>query len=170
VTVPRALPTDDVLVLREKKGGEAPGAKKPTAPPREAITGALDLEIVTTPWTPSRKAQGDGYVCVLATLEAVRHLADHPLGRAGLRAVVAPLVTSQAASALAAEGIACFHVEAGSLAALKGVTSLQLPAPAKWSEGVTASAGKSKLELSWLAKGPEAGWVTGGGLRVPPKK
>ena len=170
VTVPRALPTDDVLVLRDKKGGDSPSAKKPSTAAREPINGALTLELVATPYTPDRKAQGDGYACVLSSLDAVRWLADHPLSRSGLRALVAPLVPSQAASALAAEGIACFQADAASLSSTKGATSLELPAPAKWADGVAATVGKQKLELTWLARGPEAGWTTGGGVRVTPKK
>ena len=107
---------------------------------------------------------------LLGSLDGVRHLADHPLARAGLRAVIAPLVTSQVASSLAAEGIACFQADATSLGALKGASSLQLPHPSKWSEGVVATSGKTKLDLTWLAKGAEATWTTGGGIRVAPKK
>src|SRR6185503_16070634 len=46
VTIPRALPTDDVLILRDKKG-EAPGSSKmPAAPPVVPWRGPLTLDVL----------------------------------------------------------------------------------------------------------------------------
>jgi aconitate hydratase len=169
VTVPRALPTDDVLVLREKKGESQNGKKAPALPPLVPIKDALTLELHESAFVPAeKKGSGDGLALLLSTLDEVRSVAERPLGRAGVRALVASFVPSYVVSTLAAEGIACFSTDASTVKAMKGQKTLVLPAPAKWSEGVSATAGKTKAQLTWLAKGAEQAWTTGGGLRSVP--
>ncbi|AUX43272.1 3-isopropylmalate dehydratase large subunit [Sorangium cellulosum] len=46
VTVPRALPTDDVLILRDKKGEQVSTKKPPTAPPAVPWKGPLTLDVL----------------------------------------------------------------------------------------------------------------------------
>ncbi|AUX23155.1 3-isopropylmalate dehydratase large subunit [Sorangium cellulosum] len=46
VTVPRALPTDDVLILRDKKGEQVSSKKPPTAPPAVPWRGPLTLDVL----------------------------------------------------------------------------------------------------------------------------
>src|SRR5262249_37045610 len=46
VPVPRALPTDDVLILRDKKGEQTPAKKAPALPPATPWRGPLMLEIL----------------------------------------------------------------------------------------------------------------------------
>ncbi len=84
VTVPRALPTDDVLVVRDKKG-DAQGSKKaPTTPPLIPFKDALTLEIVESPHAPAREPSGDGFVMLLPTLdEALRAIVERPLDHKG---------------------------------------------------------------------------------------
>jgi aconitate hydratase len=172
VTVPRALPTDDVLVLRDKKGSESQGVKKPSLPtPREPFRDAVSLEVVEGCRTPQgRKAAGDGFVWVLGSLDEIRRGGDAPLAREGVRAIVAELVPSQVVTTLSSEGIACFSTDAAGLEALRGQKALALPAPAKWSEPIVTTAGKSKLTLTFLARGAEVGWVTAGGMKPTPAK
>ncbi len=167
VTVPRALPTDDVLVLRDKKGEAQSGKKAPALLPLAPIKDAMTLEIHESATVPdSKKGVGDGVALVLFTLDDVRSVAERPLHRSGVRAVVASFVPSYVVSTLAAEGIACFSTDAATLKSMKGQKSLSLPGPAKWSEGVSATVGKAKAQLSWLARGAEQAWTTAGGLRA----
>lgn len=170
VTVPRALPTDDVLVLRDKKGSETQGSKKPALPPgREAFRDVVTLEVLETSKVPrDRKAVGDGFALLLSTLDEVRRAGDTPLGREGVRAVIATLIPSQIVTTLASEGIACFSVDSDDLEGAKGQKSVALPPPLKWNEGVGATFGAKKVNLTFLAKGPEAVWVTGGGMKGTP--
>jgi aconitate hydratase len=176
VTVPRALPTDDVLVLRDKKG-DASGAKKsPSVPAPVPVRETLTLELLEAVPGRARAAagrgqpkgeapNGEGYALLLESLDEVRAFAEQPLAREGIRAVVAPLVPSQAASALAAEGIAAFSVDEAGLKAAKGQKTLALPPPSKWSQALVGTFGKAKVSLVWLAKGPEQAWTGVGGLR-----
>lgn len=172
VTVPRVLPTDDVLVLRDKKGETAGPKKAPTTQPLVPHKEPLNLEVVEGLFPDGgagRKPTGDGFVALLSTEEA-RAFYERPLARDGVRALVAPFIPSQAASALAAEGIACFSVDDAGLKALRGQKTLSVPAPSKWSEGLAGANGKGKVPISALPRGVESTWLGVGGLRGIPQK
>ena len=195
VTVPRALPTDDVLILRDKKG-EHVAAKKapllPTAVPWKVATtldihegllasglGAHKLSTATGRARPAIPAspvasptaveESSGIALVLSTLDEVRSAVQNATEMPTLRAVLAPFIPSSAVAALASEGIAAFSIDTAGLAAIRGEKILALPAPAKWANVVPATAGKTKLDLTWLAIGSERGWTHAGTSRVPPK-
>ena len=70
---------------------------------------------------------------------------------------------------LASEGIAAFAIEAAAIEGLKDQKSLSLPAPGQWGDLVHASAGKTKVELRWLAIGVERGWTHAGSGRTAAK-
>lgn len=175
VTVPRALPTDDVLVLRDKKGTETQSAKKPSAAgPREHFKDIVNLEVLeTAAVAPERKSTADGFALLLSSQDEVRHAGESPLLRNGVRAVIAELIPSQIVTTLSSEGIACFSTDAAGILAAKGQKTLQLPPSAKWAEGVQATfGGAKKVSLSFLARGAEIAWATAGGLKptIPVKK
>ncbi len=172
VTVPRALPTDDVLVLRDKKGDAQSSRKNPPVVPLVPIKDVLNLDIHESAALPEAKPAGDGFALVLSSLEDVRSVAERPLHRAGVRALIAAFVPSYVVSALAAEGIACFSTDAATIKSMKGQKNLSLPGPTKWGEGVSATVGKGKAQLVWLARGAEQAWTVAGGLRgaTPPPK
>ncbi len=206
VTVPRALPTDDVLILRDKKGEQATAKKPPLLPTatlwKAAVTldvheglpaggpGALKLSVTgRAPTAPAAaptagaavpapapssagaaSAEGSsGIALVLSTFDEVRSAVQHATELPSLRAILAPFIPSNAVAALASEGIAAFSIDAAGLEALKGQKSLALPAPAKWGDTVSATAGKAKVDLTWLAIGAERGWTHAGTSRTPPK-
>ncbi|MFS8070126.1 MAG: hypothetical protein ACMG6S_27495 [Byssovorax sp.] len=206
VTVPRALPTDDVLILRDKKGEQATAKKPPLLPTatlwKAAVTldvheglpaggpGALKLSVtgraptapaaaptagaaVPAPAPSSAGAasveESSGIALVLSTFDEVRSAVQHATELPSLRAILAPFIPSNAVAALASEGIAAFSIDAAGLEALKGQKSLALPAPAKWGDTVSATAGKAKVDLTWLAIGAERGWTHAGTSRTPPK-
>ncbi len=82
VTIPRALPTDDVLILREKKGDQATAKKAPALPAPNPWKGPLTLDVQeglrakgpangTGPAPPSAPAE-HGVALLLSTLDEVR--------------------------------------------------------------------------------------------------
>ncbi len=167
VTVPRALPTDDVLVLRDKKGETAATKKVPTVAVAEPWKGATTLDVRTSPPSSDDKPTGDGFALVLANLDEIRAMGELWIDSARVRAVIAPLIPSGVTSALAAEGIASFAADAKVIEALRASKSLGLPAPAQWGDGCTAMAGNERVALRWLAKANERAWTQAGTSRAP---
>jgi aconitate hydratase len=174
VTVPRALPTDDVLVLRDKKGDQASTKKPPSPPPVLPWRGPLTLDVLEavpangqTVKLPASSPDG-GFALVLSTLDEVRAAADRSTDLAAVRAVVAPFVPSAAVAAFASEGIASFSLDAAALKSVLGQKSLALPAPTQWGDTVAATFGKSKVQVSWLATGAERSWTHAGNSRAVP--
>jgi aconitate hydratase len=174
VTIPRELPTDDVLVVRDRKGTAVDPAKK------SAIGGA-----VMTPWKGAQtlalvegaqallngKASGapDGVAVVCASLDEVRLVVSCAAELASsVRAVVASFIPSGSVALLSGLGIAALRVDAASLKALKGQKSVALPEPAKWVEkaDTTVTVGSQKVPMTWLAVGSERSWAASGTARV----
>jgi aconitate hydratase len=171
VTIPRALPTDDVLVLRDKKGEQAAAKKAPVLPAAQAWKAPAQLDVIEgLPRKPLALSGADvaGFALVLSTLDEVRAAAERVADLGQVRAVFAPFVPSNAVSALACEGIAVFAIDAAGLEAIKGQKSVSLPAPAQWGDAVSATFGKAKIEAAWLATGAERGWTHAGTARQPP--
>ncbi len=177
VTIPRALPTDDVLILREKKGDQATAKKAPTLPAANPWKGPLTLDVqeglrakTASNGAASAAAPAEhGVALLLSTLDEVREAVGHPADLASVRAVVAPFMPSTAVAALASEGIAAFTLDAVSIKSLKGQKSVALPAPALWGDTVSASFGKAKVDVAWAATGVERTWTHAGTARVAPK-
>jgi aconitate hydratase len=169
VTVPRSLPTDDVLILRKGKSkGKAEVESGKTA-------------IATTP-TPVGWNQADTLALVaergtmsgpsamlLGSLDAVRWAARNAPGLSHLRAVIAEHIPSGIVPVFAGLGIVAFTTDAATLKKLTGEQSLGLPAPEKLNgPEVAASAGSSAVDLYWLAVGPERQWTLAGTARSAP--
>ena len=185
VTVPRVLPTDDVLVARERRGAEA-GAKKaaPAAASHAGANGvagawkaAETLEIVDgAAFAASRATWADkkDLAVVCTTLDQVRHFASQGPDVTGqVRAVLAPFIPSGLVALLSAAGIAALQLDAAAAKGLREEKSLALPAPSRWNAGRTATvvpAGKSKVALTWLASLVERGWTGLGSARPSPPK
>ena len=170
VTIPRALPTDDVLVLRDKKGEQAAVKKAPALPAAHAWKGPVLLDVIEgLPRAAPSPSAGDvaGVALVLTALDDVRAAAERASDLGAVRALLAPFVPSNAVSALAGEGIAAFSIDAAAIASIKGQKSLSLPAPAQWGDTVPALFGKVKLDAAWLASGAERGWTHAGTARAP---
>ncbi|EYF08002.1 aconitase family protein [Chondromyces apiculatus] len=187
VTVPRALPTDDVLILRDKKGSDQTSSKKPPSPPAAVSwKGPLTLEVqeglpraltAPQPALPSprpaaadaaaRPADEAGVALLLSTLDEVRIAVDRARDLGPVRAVLGTFIPSTAVSVFASEGIAAFRIAPEQLGALKSQKSLALPAPAQWGDTVSITSGQEKLDLSWLAVGAERTWTLSGTAREP---
>ena len=176
VTIPRALPTDDVLILRDKKGAEVSAKKAPVLPAANAWKGPLTLDV-----QEGLRAKGHangaaaapvsehGVALLLSTLDEVRAAVERSADLGHVRAVVATFVPSTAVAALASEGIAAFTLDAGAIKSLKGQKSVGLPAPAQWGDTVSATVGKVKVDVAWAATGVERAWTHAGTARTPAK-
>ena len=184
VTVPRILPTDDVLVLRERRSGEAM-AKKAAAggtpvpgggvvPSLKAGGEALDV-VEAAGFDVRRAPESRGSLAVLcATLDQVRHLAAYA-GEAAVtvRAVFASFIPSGLVAILSGAGIAAVELDAAALKALRDEKTVTLPPTSKWADGRTATlvpAGRSKVSLTWLASHVERGWASTGNARPVAKE
>ena len=179
VTVPRALPTDDVLILRDKKGEQSASRKAPAPPPIVGWKSPASLEIVEK--VPAHRAafaprpaavatdETQGAALVLATLDEVRAAAERPGDLAGVRALIAPFIPSGIVSALAADGIAAFSIDDGGRKALEGQRSIALPSAASWGDTVSATTPSGKVDLALLAVGAERAWIVAGTSRPAPK-
>jgi aconitate hydratase len=168
VTIPRALPTDDVLVLRDKKGDQTAAKKAPALPAATPWKGPLTLEVrrgVPKANGSQGAAAGPGVALLLSTLDEVRAAVLRSADLEHVRAVVAPFVPSAAVSALASEGIATFAADAGALESVQGEKVLGLPAPAQWGDTVAATFGAARVEVAWLATGVERAWTHAGTAR-----
>ncbi len=181
VTVPRALPTDDVLILRDKKGDQNAAKKAPAPPAPLSWKNATSLDLVEgVPRRPLTLAGGPrhmpvageeakGTAVLLSTLEEVRAATERPANLGNLRAVIAPFIPSGIVAMLAGDGIAAFSIDAVGRAALEGQKSLTLPPSAQWGETVSATTPKGRVDLTFLAISAERTWVLAGTARQPAK-
>jgi aconitate hydratase len=168
VTVPRTLPTDDVLIVRKAKGkGKDEGAK---AAPLEAPEAHGWRSAETLPLVAKRSAPAVPSALVLASLDDVRWVARRaPELSSKVRAVIAPHIPSGIVALLAGTGILALRAEPDALAALQGQASLGLPAPSEWNgDGrLRVSADGKAVELTFLAVGPERDWTASGSAKTP---
>jgi aconitate hydratase len=184
VTVPRVLPTDDVLVARERRAGEGAKRLAAVAAPLAGLNGAggswkaaesVELvDAVTFVANRAVSAHKSSVAVVCTTLDQVRHLAGHSHDIAGhVRAVLAPFIPSTLVGLLSAVGIAALQIDAAGAKGLAGEKSLLLPPPSRWASDRTATVvpvGKSKVSLTWLASVVERGWTGVGSARPPAKE
>ncbi len=169
VTVPRALPTDDVLVSRKSERSAASRAAAGASGPPEPIVAwksAQTLDLVEGP-SLERHLVSNGrssVAVVCTTLDEVRDLAARAQVLApGVRAVLAPYIPSSLVGLLSAAGIAALRVDAVVARKLQGQTSIALPPPGQWAEKTPTAVivGSAKLPVTWLALGAERAWATG---------
>ncbi len=174
VTVPRALPTDDVLVARKAERNATARAASAGAysEPFTAWKSAQTLELVEGAAFVSNGSHGRSAMAVLCTtLDEVRDLASRaPAVASTVRAVLAPYIPSTLVTLLSAAGIAALRIDPATARKLEGQKSIALPAPGQWAERepTTVTAGGAKLPLTWLALGAERAWATGASAAAPP--
>jgi aconitate hydratase len=174
VTVPRALPTDDVLVVRKTKPskGKADGPEKAAAPLDGAAhrgwDGQATLDVVNERRSPERPS-----ALILQSLDDVRWAADRAsvLGP-NLRAVIATYIPSGTVPLFAGLGVVALTGDASAIQALAKTTSVSFPDPASWSNGdaINVAAGDSTVSLRWAAVGAERQWTTAGTASQPESK
>lgn len=169
VTIPRVLPTDDVLVLRERKGGAL--SKEKGGAPRDALEpwkGLVSLAwVAAADFLGARRETAPPRAVACATLDEVRAVVDSVLSdAAGVRAVVAAEIPAASVAALSAVGVLALSPEGALKKAPAKGDLLKLAAPtAKDGPVIAATIGAAKVSLSWRARGVERDWALAGGLR-----
>jgi len=171
VTVPRVLPTEDVLVVRaknQKKALPQPPAPPPPPPPALAWKGSTSLDLQVGLPGPNSASKGKpgskprGVAVVLSDPEQVRAVAELIAVGANIRTVIAEHLPSQIVSSLASEGIATFEIDASALGSLKNQKRISLPKTSSWGPETQATVGKTKLSLRWMAADRERDWTFAG--------
>lgn len=167
VTVPRTLPTDDVLIVRKAKGkGKEPdGAKLPAADVVRAhgFTGVTTLAVSGLRGSPTVPS-----ALVLESLDDVRWVARRAAELSeNVRAVIAPFIPTSLVPLLSGLGILALRGELETLKKLKAQPSLVIPEPESWDGQATisAQAGGLSLDLTLLAVGVERDWTRTGTAR-----
>jgi aconitate hydratase len=169
ITVPRTLPTDDVLIVRKGKGKqkEADAAKSPAleVTPVHGWKASMQLPLVSKRGTPREPS-----ALVLDSLDDVRWLVRRaPELSAMVRAVIATHIPSGAVPILAGLGILALSASPDAIAKLKTETSVRFPDLREWNgdSSMKTSAGSTEVDLVWLAVGAEREWTATGTARPP---
>ena len=174
VTVPRTLPTDDVLVMRKAKGKKAEAdSGKGAADSVKATSYRWENGAATLTVLRERTSPAEPSAMLLQSLDDVRWAARHSASLSpNLRAVIAPHIPSGTVAIFAGVGILALTADGSTMKALEGEASLGLPPPEKWdgTETIQVSAGSSKVDLRWLAIGAERHWTAAGSAHVPAEK
>jgi aconitate hydratase len=164
ITVPRVLPTEDVLVVRKQrskgKRADADAAPSPPAPEKRARMwqSELPLGVVTALTTPTQPC-----ACVAGNLHDLEWFA----GRASsfvpaLRVVVAPFVPSGWVTLFSACGVLSLEADEGQMSTLQKARHLTVTAPDRWRERVPVTVDGQTLELRWGATAEERRWAVNG--------
>jgi aconitate hydratase len=170
ITVPRALPTDDVLVVRKVKGKGKGDSQERTAPGRPepsslAWNQEATLDVVAEKKTPERPS-----ALLLSSLDDVRWAADRAASLVpNLRAVIAPYIPSGIIPIFAGLGVLALTCDGTVLRTLAKTTSVDLPNPTAWngSDTISVSAAGQTIDLRWVAIGAERNWTTAGTAGTP---
>jgi aconitate hydratase len=172
ITVPRLLPTEDVLVVRKQRSAKTKKADNEAAPQSPAsgrrspawLT-ELPLGVLTGLAVPKEPS-----ACVAANLQDLEWFA----GRASsllpaLRVVVAPFVPSGWITLFSACGVLSLEADEDQLSTLRKARRLIVTPPERWQERVPISVDGQTLELRWGATPEERRWaVSGDASSAPP--
>ena len=170
VSLPRSLPTDDVLLSRgiEARGGakgkgridkrvvagasEPPGSDKFAEPISKTDWSApLHLRL-----TASRHGPDSASAFVAENLEDVRWLAENAHAYPELRAVIAEHIPAALVSVLSGLGILALRADASGLVRMCKAKELRLSSPIAWDDQeVEVAVDDTPISVRWLAVGPE---------------
>jgi aconitate hydratase len=164
ITVPRLLPTEDVLVVRKQrtksKKGEAPAEAIAPAMRAQLISWqhALPLAIVTRLGMPTSAS-----ALVTGSLQDLGWFA----GRASslvpaLRVIVAPFVPSGWITLFSACGVLSLQADAQQMSTLRKARNLTVTPQDRWLESVPIEVDGELLELRWAATPEERRWTVSG--------
>ncbi|MEP7052363.1 MAG: aconitase family protein [Pseudomonadota bacterium] len=168
VTVPRTLPTDDVLIVRKakSKSKEAESSKPSVAelPKVHAFTDAQTLPVAIKRGKPAAAS-----VLVLGSLDDVRWFARRaPELNDTVRAIIAEYIPSGIVPVLAGLGILALVCDADGIQKLRAEPALALPAPSAWraQSPIAIDTSGGPVAVSWVALGAEREWTTAGTSRA----
>lgn len=161
ITVPRLLPTEDVLVVRKQrskgKRAEAEATAATQAPEKRARpwVAEVSLGVVTALTAPTQPC-----ACVAGNLQELEWFA----GRASsfvpaLRVVVAPFIPSGWVTLFSACGVLSLEADAGQMSAVQKARNLTVSPPDRWRERVPVTVDGQALELRWGATPEERRWA-----------
>lgn len=164
LTVPRNLPTDDVLLVRTGRGKASPSKTKGPGPSSAAfkvVRPSLYWQTETSlPLLARRQAPREPSAVLATTLEDVRWAAHAAGSGGGLRAIIAPHIPSATVCMLTGLGVLALRADEAALAALEAQGRVTIPAPSRWSNGeIQLLAGDHAVRVTWLAKGAERDWL-----------
>jgi aconitate hydratase len=164
ITVPRLLPTEDVLVVRKQrsKGKKAEAETVGTAPVLKAHVAAwqheLPLGVVTRLAAPTEPC-----AYVAGNLQDLGWFA----GRASsfipaLRVIVAPFVPSGWITLFSACGVLSLQADERQMSTLQKARHLTVTPPDRWQDCVPVNVDGETLELRWGATTEERQWAVNG--------
>ncbi len=163
VTVPRALPTDDVLIVRKAKGKAKP-EEEPRREPREPQAAVDWAKLAELPLVKPPKLPVEPSAILVGSLEELRWATrSSALLNGKVRAIVSAHIPSATVSELSARGILALTANEETLKTLseQGAVSLSDPEKSAAAAELPASAGKAKVSLHWPALERERKWVLG---------
>jgi aconitate hydratase len=164
VTVPRALPTDDVLVIRKQKKTAGPnGAEaeslQPGPPP--ADWSAEQTFALTTVMRPHKEPNA----FVAKDADAVRWAAQNASRLTpALRVLIAPSLPAGIVALFAGMGVLTLHASDADIKKLCAAATLTVPKSDSWrnAKSVSIKISGSSLDLSWPAHRVEREWTLAG--------
>jgi homoaconitase/3-isopropylmalate dehydratase large subunit len=164
ITVPRLLPTEDVLVVRKQRprAKKAEAAAEVLAPPiRAQVTSwqdQLPLGILTSLKIPTSPC-----AFVTANLDDLGWVAGRASAFGGaLRVVIAPFVPSGWITLFSACGVLSLQADEPQMSTLRGARILTVTPPERWLEGVPVDVDGEPLLLRWAATPEERKWTVNG--------
>jgi aconitate hydratase len=170
VTVPRALPTDDVLIMRESRVDPVAPKRPPptmTTPPLPLKTGCT-LELVAGLPAPGDTPTAD-HALLLGSIDEVRRAAMRASADGGLRTVIAPFIPSGLVAIFSGAGVLALSADTTTLRSLKGQKNIAVPPIGPDMGQIPVTAGKTRFMLSWLAIGIERTWTINATSRPSPQ-
>ena len=164
ITVPRLLPTEEVLVVRKarskarKAESDAAQAAAPVERPALAWRAELPLGLVS-----ARGATGEPSAGLAGGLDDLRWFAGHASSLVpALRVVVAPFVPSGWVTLFSTCGVLSLEADDGQMSTLRKASRLTLASPDRWQERVPVMVDGETLELRWAATPEERRWAMNG--------
>jgi aconitate hydratase len=169
ITVPRLLPTEDVLVVRKQRSknkkadAEASSATPILRPPVPTWQHELPLGVVTSLLTPTGPC-----AFVAGSLQDLGWFA----GRASsfmpsLRVIVAPFVPSGWITLFSTCGVLSLQADERQMSTLQKARLLTVTAPDRWQDCVPVTVDGETLELRWAATPEERQWAVNGTSTTP---
>jgi aconitate hydratase len=169
ITVPRLLPTEDVLVVRKprtrgKKGdGDARPATAALDRPSSAWQAELELVVLTSLTAPHEPC-----ACVTINLQQLEWFAARASSLVpALRVVVAPFVPSGWVTLFSACGVLSLEADEVQMSTLRNARQLTVTPPERWHERVPVAVDGQTLELRWGATPEERQWAVSGDALSP---
>lgn len=168
VSVPRALPTEDVFIVRKAKGrkftAKEPAALSPSPEVLRGWVGPSELKVATHGDLPKSPT-----ALVCSSLEQVRWAAD----RAGeftphLRAIAAPYLPAAYVPLLSGLGILALTADLEVIRRLLDASELHIPELSPADEVLSVRADGTSVDLRWLAVGDERDWTLRGSACAEP--